>query len=645
MVRCAALLCSGFDGLQTYLRYVCSRDWLGGWLLPQEKSWFALQLPHGWWVFALDNALNNDIDPTQFQYFARLAATMGEDDRVILCYHEPDWVINAHEKVDICQNIAYLQSTLQGKVVLKLAGDLHHYTRHMPSDPAASAAPPPTATATASAEGPKRDFVNANTPSEVDLWQWWNPVSWCRSFMTGRHAYNSRVFLEDVLEDIAPEVNSQVKLIRTQSLPILDPRGGDKDSRRDSSGESSARPLSRVSYSLVDSPPPSPPHTHDASPATHKLHSRRVHVVLPNRSPSSSPLPWQVGSPNSPLSPAPPSLAAVPGALSVVGSGSFSPVSPVTTLRPRKAVRMQEWDVDEVCRWLKASGLADHVAAFRQHDIDGKLLCRLDDDDLLAELGIASRLTRKKILAERDARMHKRSSTPTPSTSTVLPESLQLSPDALSLVDSWKDAEELKEEPLAMPAYARSSTEHSPPTTSPIRAQPPLLRTESTLGYDRIAFSAPSSVQRQPPILIVSGGGGAFLHGTHTPSSGPLDVRGEPYVRTTSYPSISTSRAYALLNIFGQHRIAHSPAAQRRTWMMVRSFAGVLISPNASVVCPLCWCQASASATGGSTSSVEACTSCSCRPCCRCATSSRCWPGRAGRTWWCASCATWCWCT
>jgi hypothetical protein len=37
-----------FDGLQTFLRYICYRDWLGGWLIPQEKSYFALKLPHNW---------------------------------------------------------------------------------------------------------------------------------------------------------------------------------------------------------------------------------------------------------------------------------------------------------------------------------------------------------------------------------------------------------------------------------------------------------------------------------------------------------------------------------------------------------------------------------------------------------------------
>jgi hypothetical protein len=34
---------------------------------PQEKSYFSLALPHGWWVFGLDLALVGDIDMCQYR--------------------------------------------------------------------------------------------------------------------------------------------------------------------------------------------------------------------------------------------------------------------------------------------------------------------------------------------------------------------------------------------------------------------------------------------------------------------------------------------------------------------------------------------------------------------------------------------------
>ena len=40
--------------------------------MPQKKSYFALQLPKGWWLFGLDLALHGDIDVYQFKFFSEL---------------------------------------------------------------------------------------------------------------------------------------------------------------------------------------------------------------------------------------------------------------------------------------------------------------------------------------------------------------------------------------------------------------------------------------------------------------------------------------------------------------------------------------------------------------------------------------------
>lgn len=61
-----------FDGLNTFMRYICHKSWLGGWFMPQKKSYFALQLPKRWWVFGLDLALHGDIDVYQFKFFSEL---------------------------------------------------------------------------------------------------------------------------------------------------------------------------------------------------------------------------------------------------------------------------------------------------------------------------------------------------------------------------------------------------------------------------------------------------------------------------------------------------------------------------------------------------------------------------------------------
>ena len=126
-----------FDGLATYTRYILSRDWLGGWIMPQQTSYFALKLPRGWWILGMDLALDNDINIEQFGFFADLAKqSIKADDNVIVVTHIPFWVLTNYESYPVQPETnltELLRSHLKSRVRLRLAGDLHHYTRHMPS--------------------------------------------------------------------------------------------------------------------------------------------------------------------------------------------------------------------------------------------------------------------------------------------------------------------------------------------------------------------------------------------------------------------------------------------------------------------------------------------------------------------------------
>jgi hypothetical protein len=39
-----------YDGLASFVKFVCDRPYLGGWLLPQRRSYFVLKLAHDWCV-------------------------------------------------------------------------------------------------------------------------------------------------------------------------------------------------------------------------------------------------------------------------------------------------------------------------------------------------------------------------------------------------------------------------------------------------------------------------------------------------------------------------------------------------------------------------------------------------------------------
>ncbi|KAM7514200.1 hypothetical protein LguiA_003783 [Lonicera macranthoides] len=127
-----------FDGLQTFMRYICHKSWLGGWFMPQKKSYFAMQLPKGWWIFGLDLALHCDIDVYQFKFFTELIKEkVGENDSVIIVTHEPNWLLDWYWNDVTGKNVSHLiRDHLNGRCKLRMSGDLHHYMRHsyVPSD-------------------------------------------------------------------------------------------------------------------------------------------------------------------------------------------------------------------------------------------------------------------------------------------------------------------------------------------------------------------------------------------------------------------------------------------------------------------------------------------------------------------------------
>ena len=48
---------------------------------------------------------------------------------------------------------------------------------------------------------------------------------------------------------------------------------------------------------------------------------------------------------------------------------------------------MAEWDIQDVCQWLKDIGLGEHVSMFEENEIVGEHLLDFGKDDL-KELGV-----------------------------------------------------------------------------------------------------------------------------------------------------------------------------------------------------------------------------------------------------------------
>ncbi|TPP49954.1 hypothetical protein CGC21_29600 [Leishmania donovani] len=132
-----------FDGLTTYRKYILERTWIGGWLMPQRSSFFVLRLPHNWFVLCGDTGNMQDIDVAQRNYFLDvIEKCMDAESCVILAAHEPGWLYDSMlRKSELTQpELAKVSEALGTRLRLRLAGDIHHYSRHTPRDASSEAA-------------------------------------------------------------------------------------------------------------------------------------------------------------------------------------------------------------------------------------------------------------------------------------------------------------------------------------------------------------------------------------------------------------------------------------------------------------------------------------------------------------------------
>lgn len=136
-----------YDGLGNFIKLFCQKRSLGRWLTEQERSYFAVKLPHKYWLIGIDVQLNADIDLPQMEYFRKILATekFEEGSRVILCTAEPSWVYyswndanKSHARIQFFidrvlygdEKCPYYQKNKNLRIAAILTGDLHHYSRY-----------------------------------------------------------------------------------------------------------------------------------------------------------------------------------------------------------------------------------------------------------------------------------------------------------------------------------------------------------------------------------------------------------------------------------------------------------------------------------------------------------------------------------
>jgi hypothetical protein len=123
-----------YDGLTGFLRQFGQGRWLGGWRTHQTRSYFALELPHRWWLWGIDIQPDALIDEPQLKFFSDVARQAAPGDRLVLATAVPAWTRLDRDPLAF-RNLAYLERTLlepQGiRLELTVAGDAHHYARYV----------------------------------------------------------------------------------------------------------------------------------------------------------------------------------------------------------------------------------------------------------------------------------------------------------------------------------------------------------------------------------------------------------------------------------------------------------------------------------------------------------------------------------
>lgn len=124
-----------YDGLTSFLRVFAQRRSIGGWRTEQTRSYFAVKLPHRWWLYAIDTQFNDYVDSPQLEYFREAAADLQAGDAVILCTPTPAWVAaGSGGEAKGYDTIEFFQREIirprGANVRVMLSGDKHHYSRY-----------------------------------------------------------------------------------------------------------------------------------------------------------------------------------------------------------------------------------------------------------------------------------------------------------------------------------------------------------------------------------------------------------------------------------------------------------------------------------------------------------------------------------
>jgi len=124
-----------YDGLLNFSNIFCRHRSLGALKTRQTRSYFALRLPHRWWLWGVDLQFGDYLDEAQLTYFAEAASQeMEPGDRIIVCMAKEVESGRKSAEVSSDRSLGYLEREVirpaGGRVMLYLKSGRHFYARY-----------------------------------------------------------------------------------------------------------------------------------------------------------------------------------------------------------------------------------------------------------------------------------------------------------------------------------------------------------------------------------------------------------------------------------------------------------------------------------------------------------------------------------
>ena len=123
-----------YDGLVAFDSVFCQENWIGGWRTCQSRSYFALKLPHRWWLWGVDIQFGASVDKAQLRYFSQVVSPQVEPgDRIVLCTANAEATTQSNPEHSN-RNLDYFERQIVqptgAEIVLHVTSGLHHYCRY-----------------------------------------------------------------------------------------------------------------------------------------------------------------------------------------------------------------------------------------------------------------------------------------------------------------------------------------------------------------------------------------------------------------------------------------------------------------------------------------------------------------------------------